>query len=148
MRKALEPWPLLAETPEVGGNTSRFVDGSMECLEISAVDGFNQQFAVYVNGRELPFRSLSSKEFVAGLRYRKSSLYPSLHPQIPVQLPLSIYLSNRETEQVEKKFTLRADHVEFVEESPSDFKAGKPCEPATPGMYTCDLRIETTVFPT
>jgi uncharacterized protein (DUF2126 family)/transglutaminase-like putative cysteine protease len=148
VRKALEPWPLLAETPEVGGNTSRFVDGSMECLEISAVDGFNQQFAVYVNGRELPFRSLSSKEFVAGLRYRKSSLYPSLHPQIPVQLPLSIYLSNRETEQVEKKFTLRADHVEFVEESPSDFKAGKPCEPATPGMYTCDLRIETTVFPT
>ena len=148
IRKALEAWPLLAEAPEEGGSTSRFVDSSIERLEISAVEEFNRKFALYVNGRELPFRSLSSKEFVAGLRYRKSSLYPALHPQIPVQLPLSIYLSKRETEQVEKKFTLRAGQVEFVEESPSDFKAGKPCEPPTPGMYTCDLRIETTVFAT
>ena len=132
----------------VGGNTSRFVDSSSERLEMSAVEGCNQQFTVYANGRELPFRSLSSKEAIAGLRYRKSSLYPSLHPQIPVQLPLMIDLSNRETDQIEKRFTLRADLNEFAEEAPSDFKAGKPCEPPTPGMYTCDLRIETTIFPT
>jgi uncharacterized protein (DUF2126 family)/transglutaminase-like putative cysteine protease len=148
VRKALEGWPLLAEAPMVGGNTSRFVDSSSERLEMSAVEGCNQQFTVYANGRELPFRSLSSKEAIAGLRYRKSSLYPSLHPQIPVQLPLMIDLSNRETDQIEKRFTLRADLNEFAEEVPSDFKAGKPCEPPTPGMYTCDLRIETTIFPT
>ena len=87
MRKALEGWPLLAEAPTVGGNTSRFVDSSSERLEISAAEGCNQQLIVYVNGRELPFRSVSSKEAIAGLRYRKSLLYPSLHPEIPVQLP-------------------------------------------------------------
>jgi hypothetical protein len=32
--------------------------------------------------------------------------------------------------------------LEFVEESASEFQSGKPCESATPGMYTCDLRIE------
>jgi uncharacterized protein (DUF2126 family)/transglutaminase-like putative cysteine protease len=147
VRKALEGWPLLAETPLAGGNTSRFVDSSIERLEISAANGFFQKSAIWVNGREIPFRSLPSKESIAGLRYRKTSLYPSLHPQIAVQLPLSIYLSNRETEQIEKKFTLHVAGAEFVEESPSDFKAGRPCEPAIPGMYTCDLRIETTLFP-
>ena len=147
VRRALEGWPLLAETPTVGGNTSRFVDSSIERLEVSATDGFNQKFAVYVSGRELALRSFSSKESLAGLRYRKTSLYPSLHPRIPVQLPLSIYLLNRDTEQIEKKFALHADRTVFLEQAPSDFEIGKPCESATPGMYTCDLRIESSIFP-
>jgi uncharacterized protein (DUF2126 family)/transglutaminase-like putative cysteine protease len=147
VRKALEGWPLLAETPMVGGTTSRFVDTSIERLEICATSDFQQQHAIYVNEREIPLRSLSPKEWIAGLRYRKSALYPSLHPQIAGQLPLSLWLLNRETDKIEKKYTLPADRTEFVEEPPSDFKAGKPCEPSTPGMYTCDLRIEGTIFP-
>jgi hypothetical protein len=42
---------------------------------------------------------------------------------------------------VEKLFILRADAARFVEEPPGEFQRGKPCEPPTPGMYTCDLRI-------
>ena len=106
IRKALEGWPLLAETPTIGGSTSRFVDTSIERFELAAASGFDQQYALFVNGRELPFRSLSSKESIAGLRYRKSALYPSLHPQIGVQLPLSIVLVERETDRIHKLFRL------------------------------------------
>jgi uncharacterized protein (DUF2126 family)/transglutaminase-like putative cysteine protease len=142
VRKALEEWPLLAETPAVGGTTSRFVDTSIERLEICARSDFHPQRAIYISEREIPLRSLSSKEWIAGLRYRKSALYPSLHPQIAVQLPLSLWVVNRESDQVEKKYTLLGGRTEFVEEPPFDFQPGKPCEPATAGMYTCDLRIE------
>jgi uncharacterized protein (DUF2126 family)/transglutaminase-like putative cysteine protease len=141
IRKALEGWPLLSETPTVGGSTSRFVDSSIERFELAAESTFNQQYAVYVNGRELAFRSISSREFIAGIRYRKSALYPSLHPQITVQLPLSITLVDRETDRAAKVFTLHAGAARFVEEPPGEFQRGKPCEPPMPGMYTCDLRI-------
>jgi uncharacterized protein (DUF2126 family)/transglutaminase-like putative cysteine protease len=143
IRKALEGWPLLAETPTVGGNTSRFVDTSIERIELAAAGSFHQQYAVFVNGRELPFRFLSSKESIAGLRYRKSALYPSLHPQIGIHLPLSIVLVERETDTVYKQFTLHPGSAEFIEQQPpGDFQRGKPCEAPIPGMYTCDLRIE------
>jgi uncharacterized protein (DUF2126 family) len=103
---------------------------------------FYQQYGLFVNGRELPFRSLSSKESIAGLRYRRSALYPSLHPHIEIQLPLSIVLVERETDRVHKLFRLHPGATEFIEEPAGDFERGKPCESATTGMYTCDLRIE------
>jgi uncharacterized protein (DUF2126 family)/transglutaminase-like putative cysteine protease len=142
IRKALEGWPLLAETPTVGGNTSRFVDSSIERFELAVPTNFYQQYALFVNGRELPFRSLSSKESIAGLRYRRSALYPSLHPHIEIQLPLSIVLVERETDRVHKLFRLHPDATKFVQEPTGDFERGKPCESAMPGMYTSDLRIE------
>ena len=146
IRKALESWPLLAETPTVGGNTSRFVDTSVERLEFAAESSFYQQYALFVNGRELPFRLISSKELIAGLRYRKSALYPSLHPHIGVQLPLSVVLIERESEKIHKMFRLLTGAQKFVEEAPGDFQRGKPCESPTPGMYTCDLRIESAPY--
>ena len=141
VRKALEGWPLLAETPTIGGSTSRFVDTSIERFELTAPSSFNQKYALFANGRELAFRSISSKEYIAGIRYRKSALYPSLHPQITVQSPLTITLVERDTDRAEKAFTLRADAADFVEEPTGDFQRGKPCELPMPGMYTYDLRI-------
>ena len=146
IRKALEGWPLLAETPTIGGSTSRFVDTSIERFEFSAASGFDDQYAMYANGRELPFRTLSSKESIAGLRYRKSALYPSLHPHIGVQSPLSIVLVERETDRIHKLFRLKPDAIRFIEEPPGEFQKGKPCESPIPGMYTCDLRIEGVAY--
>jgi uncharacterized protein (DUF2126 family)/transglutaminase-like putative cysteine protease len=146
IRKALEGWPLLAETPSIGGATSRFVDTSIERLELAAPGGFYQQYAVFANGRELPFRSLSSKESIAGLRYRKSALYPSLHPHIETQLPLSIVLVERETDRIHKLFRLHPEATRFVEEPLEELERGLPCESPTPGMYTCDLRIEAAAY--
>jgi len=142
IRKALDAWPLLSETPSIGGSTSRFVDSSVERLEFCATSEFHHQHALYVNGRELPLRSIDPKEMVAGLRYRKSAFYPSLHPQIGVHLPLSIAFVERETDQVKKLFRLNPDTTKFVELKGENLKRGAPCESAAPGMYTCDLRIE------
>ncbi|HKM59080.1 MAG TPA: transglutaminase family protein, partial [Chthoniobacterales bacterium] len=135
-------WPLLSETPSIGGSTSRFVDSSVERLEFCATSEFHHQYALYVNGRELPFRPVHPKELVAGLRYRKSAFYPSLHPQIGIHLPLSIALVERETDQVQKLFRLDPGTAKFVEFKGESLKRGAPCESAGPGMYTCDLRIE------
>jgi uncharacterized protein (DUF2126 family)/transglutaminase-like putative cysteine protease len=142
VRKALEAWPLLSETPSIGGNTSRFVDSSVERLEFCATPEFNQQYAVFIDGRELPLRSVSSKDSIAGLRYRKSALYPSLHPDIGIQLPLPVVLVERESDCVQKIFTLRSDVGKFVESKAENFERRAPCESEAPGMYTCDLRIE------
>jgi uncharacterized protein (DUF2126 family)/transglutaminase-like putative cysteine protease len=146
IRKALEGWPLLAETPTIGGNTSRFVDSSIERVELAAPSSFYQRYAHFVNGRELPFRSISSKESIAGLRYRRSALYPSLHPHIGVQLPLSIALVERETDRIHRLFRLHPNATKFVEEPVVEFERGKPCESPTPGMYTSDLRIEAPAY--
>jgi uncharacterized protein (DUF2126 family)/transglutaminase-like putative cysteine protease len=146
VRKALEAWPLLSETPTFGGSTSRFVDSSVELLEFCATSEFDQQYALYVNGRELPFRSVAPNELVAGLRYRKSALYPSLHPEIGIQLPLSIAFVARETDRVHKIYRLHSNTVKFVQHDGENLKRRAPCESAEPGMYTCDLRIEPPTF--
>jgi hypothetical protein len=61
-------------------------------------------------------------------------------------MPLSIVLVERETDRVHKLFRLHPDALQFVEEPPGEFERGTPCEPPIPGMYTCDLRIETAAY--
>ena len=130
----------------VGSNTSRFVDTSVERLEFAVTADFQQAYSVLINGRELFFRSLSPKEFVAGLRYRSSTLYPSLHPQLPTQLPLRVAVVDRSTDKISNHFCLRAGESRFVPEDKEDFSRAEPCEPPAPGMWTSDLRIEKSLF--
>ena len=146
IRRGLEAWPLLAETPMVGGNTSRFVDTSVERLEFAVTTDFQQAYNVLINGRELFFRSLSSKEVVAGLRYRSSALYPSLHPEVPTQLPLWVAIVDRSTDKISNHFCLRAGESRFAPEDKEEFPRAEPCEPPAPGMWTSDLRIEKSLF--
>jgi uncharacterized protein (DUF2126 family)/transglutaminase-like putative cysteine protease len=144
-RKGLEAWPLLADAPVEGQTTSRFVDSSITRLEFSADSQFHREYQVFVNERELPFRALSAWELIAGLRYRSSALYPSLHPQLPIHIPLTVAIVSRETEAAVAQYVLR-DNERFVESGPSVFTPGKPCEPPAPGLITCDLRIEESLF--
>jgi uncharacterized protein (DUF2126 family)/transglutaminase-like putative cysteine protease len=146
VRRALEAWPLLSDTPRDGSTTSRFVDTSMARLEFAVTTEAYRNYAVYINGRELPFRSLSPRELVAGLRYRATALYPSLHPKIPVQLPLELTLVNRETDQPVRRFTLSAGETIFTEQPVSDLVRKAPLEPGVPELMTCDLRIEESLF--
>jgi uncharacterized protein (DUF2126 family) len=90
IRKALEGWPLLCETPIEGGSTSRFVDTSIERLEFSIPRHLADGVAIYVQGRKLPLLELADGTKGAGLRYRRTALFPSLHPGVPVQLPLFV----------------------------------------------------------
>lgn len=92
IRRAREAWPLLAEVPNEGGTTSRFVDSSLRRLEFSASLEFARRFRILLNGKRVKFRRIEDGTFLAGVRYRHSNLYPSLHPRQPSQLPLELLL--------------------------------------------------------
>jgi uncharacterized protein (DUF2126 family) len=93
VRRGHEGWPLLCEQPLEGGSTSRFVDTSIERLEFLATREFAERYTIHVAGRELPLASFPGGRRGAGLRYRRTALYPSLHPGIPPQMPLDVTLT-------------------------------------------------------
>jgi uncharacterized protein (DUF2126 family) len=92
LRNALEPWHVMGEEGAVGG-TVRYVDSSLERIEVK-VNGLNQsRYVVTVNGRALPLQSTGTAgEFVAGVRYRAWAPPSALHPTIPAHAPLTFDL--------------------------------------------------------
>jgi uncharacterized protein (DUF2126 family) len=88
LRQAIEPWHVLGEQVAQTG-TSRYVDSSVERLQIKATRLNEQRHAIAVNGRMVPMTSTGrSGEFVAGVRYRAWSPPSALHPTIGVHTPL------------------------------------------------------------
>ncbi|NGY05178.1 DUF2126 domain-containing protein [Solimonas terrae] len=95
LRHALEPWPVLGEEPGAGG-TTRFVDSSLERLQIKARNLVPGRHTVSCNGRELPLRATGVRgEYVAGVRYRAWKPYACLHPTIGTHTPLTFDLYDR-----------------------------------------------------
>ncbi|WP_196933665.1 transglutaminase family protein, partial [Pseudacidovorax intermedius] len=88
LRNALEPWHVMGEQGAIGG-TVRYVDSSLERVEVR-VTGLNQsRYAVTVNGKVLPLQPTGvAGEYVAGVRYKAwnppSSLHPTIHPHAPL----------------------------------------------------------------
>jgi uncharacterized protein (DUF2126 family)/transglutaminase-like putative cysteine protease len=92
LRQAIEPWYVLGEEGQPGG-TARFVDSSVERLQVK-VDGMNPgRHVVTCNGRRVPLVSTGRVgEFVAGVRFKAWNLASSLHPTIGVHAPLTFDL--------------------------------------------------------
>jgi len=89
LRNALEPWHVMGEEGAPGG-TVRYVDSSLERIELK-VTGLNEsRHVVTVNGRALPLQPTGTAgEFVAGVRYRAWQPTSALHPTIGVHAPLT-----------------------------------------------------------
>jgi uncharacterized protein (DUF2126 family) len=140
VRRAQEGWPLLCEQPLEGGSTSRFVDTSIERLEFLATREFAATQKIYVAGRELALQPFPGGRRGAGLRYRRTALYPSLHPGIPPQMPLLVTITGEgksvtyRLEQDHRKFALAADASALP-------TAPNPCRKLNPKLLTYDLRL-------
>ena len=89
LRQALEPWHVLGEEDFAGG-TVRYVDSSLDRLQIKVTGMTDTRHAVLCNGRALPLHPTGTGgEFVAGVRFRAWPAPESLHPTIKVQAPLT-----------------------------------------------------------
>jgi len=89
LRQALEPWHVMGEEGS-GGGAVRYVDSSVERLEVKVSGLVPDRYVVTCNGRAIPLRPLGrAGEFVAGVRYRAWQPWSALHPHIGVQSPLT-----------------------------------------------------------
>lgn len=92
LRQAIEPWHVLGEEMSAGG-TARYVDSSVERMQLLVRGLTDGRHVVACNGRMLPLHPTGVPgEYVAGVRFRAWSPWSALHPTIKVQAPLTFDL--------------------------------------------------------
>ena len=88
LRAAIEPWLVLGEESSSQG-TARYVDSSLERMQLKLTGLSDNRYVLSCNGRRLPLKATSvAGEYVAGLRYRAWQPPSALHPTIGVHSPL------------------------------------------------------------
>jgi uncharacterized protein (DUF2126 family)/transglutaminase-like putative cysteine protease len=94
LRTAIEPWHVLGEEA-TGSGTARYVDSSLERVQLKVIGAISDRYIVTCNGRRIPLKPVKGKakdEKVAGIRYRAWQPPTALHPTIGVHAPLTFDL--------------------------------------------------------
>ncbi len=146
VRKALESWPLLCETPVEGGTTSRFVDTSMQRLEFCGDSAFNDALS---DLREWPTARAAAecpptrcfRAFATGARtFTRQCTQASRRNFLS-----SSRLVDRESGRIAAQFEMGAERrrVSTCCEKWSQCElAGRPCRGGRKSDLTCDLRLD------
>ncbi|RMI33931.1 transglutaminase family protein [Nocardia stercoris] len=88
LRGAIEPWQTLGEQSTATG-TARYVDSSVERVQVRLVGADRGRFVLTCNGIPVPMLGTDKADVqVAGVRYRAWQPPSALHPSITVDAPL------------------------------------------------------------
>jgi len=95
LRRAIEPWHVLGEESS-GSGTSRYVDSSVERVQIQ-IDGINpERHIITCNGIPVPMRPTGTAgTSVAGIRFKAWAPWSALHPTIDKTGPLHFDVVDR-----------------------------------------------------
>ncbi len=97
LRGAIEPWNTLGEESTAGG-TARYVDSSVERIQVRTIGADRQRYVVTANGYPVPLMATDNPDVqVAGVRFRAWQPPSALHPTISVDGPLRFELVDTAT---------------------------------------------------
>jgi len=149
IRQALEPWPLLCDTPVEGGSTSRFVDSSLRRFELIANPAFRRSYTLAIQGRPLVWPR--DPEQPIAVRFRQEALFPCLHPCLPVDVPLQLEVLAADSGKPVARWQLRDESSGFelltegaaMAKTPAPLAHGSatPLRGAGEHCSTVDLRL-------